>query len=78
MTDYKEISLGPEALEYIRGCLENGKTLAHNLLERPDLKSGTIITALPSNVKGKQVNGVTKGKQVNGVRSCNRVLTLVK
>ncbi len=45
-----ELHLGPEAVNYIRDCLANGKTLARYLLERPDLESGTVTTFLPSDV----------------------------
>ncbi len=50
MNACEERSLGPEALEYIRECLAEGKTLARHLLERVDLESGTVTTFLPSDV----------------------------
>ena len=45
-----EFELGPAALQYMRERLAEGKTLAHYLLEREDLPSGSVITCLPQSV----------------------------
>jgi hypothetical protein len=50
MNECAEISLGPEAIGYIRDCLANGKTLATYLLKRPDLENGSVRTFLPPDV----------------------------
>jgi hypothetical protein len=50
LNDGAEISLGPEAIGYIRECLSYGKTLARYLLEKLDLESGSVTTFLPPDV----------------------------
>lgn len=44
---YRQISLGSEALAYLRRQLSQGNTLAHCLLQRKDLAQGKMTTYLP-------------------------------
>ena len=46
-TSFREISLGPEAIDYVRDRLESGNTLSTLLLKVHDLKVGRIVTKLP-------------------------------
>lgn len=47
MTTYNRIRLAPEAIEYIKDRLADGKTLARFLLEKRDLNRGEVVTFLP-------------------------------
>ena len=58
---YKEITLGPEAVDYIRDRLAEGKTLAEFLLDRADLNKGRVTTFLPSNADLSKVNNFSSG-----------------
>jgi hypothetical protein len=53
MTECSERSLGPQAIDYIRRHLTDGKTLAGHLLETLDLEGGSVIACLPSNVSDR-------------------------
>lgn len=50
MDGYREIQFGPEAIDYIKGRLALGKTLAAYLLQHAELNSGRVVTLLPSDV----------------------------
>jgi hypothetical protein len=52
----RELTLGIEAVEYIKTRLSNGKTLAHYLLKIQNIDSGSITTFLPSDVSMEQAN----------------------
>src|SRR5689334_4255477 len=58
---YKEIALGPEAIDYIKDRLAEGKTLAKFLLERGDLDKGKVTTFLPSDADLSKVNNFSRG-----------------
>jgi len=58
---FREFQLGPEALEYIKKCLAQGKTLAGHLLRRRDLATGEVSTFFPSEVSTEQVKEFTFG-----------------
>lgn len=58
---YKEITLGPEAVHYIRDRLAEGKTLAKFLLDRADLNKGRVTTFLPSNADLSKINNFSRG-----------------
>jgi len=58
---YKEITLGPEAIDYIRDRLAEGKTLAKFLLDRGDLDKGSVITFLPSDADLSRMNNFSRG-----------------
>lgn len=58
---YKEITLGPEAIDYITGRLAEGKTLAKFLLDRADLNKGRVTTFLPSSVDLSKINHFSRG-----------------
>jgi len=58
---YKEITLGPEAVDYIRDRLAEGKTLAKFLLDRGDLNKGRVTTFLPSEADLSKVNNFSRG-----------------
>jgi hypothetical protein len=62
MTDaLSEIRLGPEAIEYIKDRLAQGKTLASLLLERRDLDGGEVVTFLPSNADLERISNFSQG-----------------
>lgn len=56
-----EIRLGPEAIEFIKDRLAQGKTLSKFLLNRPDLDRGEVITLLPSGVDLKKIRNFSEG-----------------
>src|SRR5689334_19616267 len=58
---YKEIALGPEAIDYIKDRLAEGKTLAKFLLDRGDLDKGKVSTFLPSDADLSKVNNFSRG-----------------
>lgn len=58
---YKEITLGPEAVDYISDRLAEGKTLAKFLLDRADLNKGKVTTFLPSNADLSKINNFSRG-----------------
>src|SRR5215470_8887206 len=58
---YKEITLGPEAIDYIKDRLAEGKTLAKFLLDRADLNKGKVTTFLPSNADLSKINNFSRG-----------------
>ncbi len=58
---YKEITLGPEAVDYIRDLLAEGKTLGKFLLDRGDLNKGRVTTFLPSEADLSKVNNFSRG-----------------
>ncbi|MDX6500439.1 MAG: hypothetical protein QOG23_3699 [Blastocatellia bacterium] len=59
--DFGEITLGPEAIEYIKDRLARGKTLASLLLEHRDLDGGDVVTFLPSNADFKRIRNFSEG-----------------
>jgi len=59
-----ELKLGPAALQYIRERLAEGKTLAHYLLEREDLPSGSVITCLPPNLPVETLEDFNEGDKL--------------
>jgi|GEM_PF-1123840 len=58
---YREITLGPEAVDYIRDRLAEGKTLAKFLLTRGDLDKGRVTTFLPSDADLSKINNFSRG-----------------
>jgi hypothetical protein len=52
----KEIILGDEAKDYLKGCLREGHTLAQCILQKIYLDNGFITTVLPSYVNDKLYN----------------------
>ena len=58
---YKEITLGPEAVDYVRDRLVTGKTLAKLLLDRGDLDKGKITAFLPTDADLSKVNNFSRG-----------------
>jgi hypothetical protein len=58
---YKEITLGPGAVDYIRDRLAEGKTLAKFLLDRTDLDTGKVSTFLPFDADLSKVNNFSRG-----------------
>ena len=58
---YKEITLGPEAVDYIKDRLAEGKNLAKFLLDRGDLNQGRVTTFLPSNADLSKINNFSRG-----------------
>ena len=61
MNAYKEITLGPEAIEYIRKCLSDGNTLARYLLQKLNLDRGRVVTFLSSDVTAEAAKQFTTG-----------------
>jgi hypothetical protein len=61
MTDLVKYTLGPEALEYVRERLENGKTLARYLLDALELEAGVVTTFLPPGLGQEKVAHLTWG-----------------
>lgn len=58
---YKEITLGPEAIDYVRDRLAEGKTLAKFLLDRSDLDNGQVTTFLPTDADLSKINNFSRG-----------------
>ena len=58
---YKEITLGPEAIDYIRDRLAEGKTLAKFLLDRGDLDKGRVTTFVPFDADLSRINNFSRG-----------------
>jgi hypothetical protein len=50
MAKYKEIDLGLEGFEYVKECLQSGKTLSGFLIHRIQESQGAVTTFLPSHV----------------------------
>lgn len=61
MNACREITLGPEATEYIRKCLDDRNTLARYLLQKLDLGRGRVVTFLPSDVTAEAAKQFTTG-----------------
>jgi hypothetical protein len=61
MNAYKEITLGPEAIDYIRKCLRDGNTLASYLLQKLNLDRGRVVTFLSSEVTAEVAKQFTTG-----------------
>lgn len=61
MGELVEISLGSEAIEYIRTRLGEGQTLARRLLEKVDLTEGAVTTLLPDDVSEEAARQLTWG-----------------
>ena len=59
---YKEITLEPEAVDYIRDRLAEGKMLAKFLLDRTDLDKGRVTTYLPSDADLSKINNFSSGE----------------
>jgi hypothetical protein len=64
MTEYFERSLGPQAIDYIRQRLTDGKTLAVHLLEALDLERGSVIACLPPNVSDQEALQFDEGRKL--------------
>ena len=58
---YKEITLGPEAVDYVRDRLVKEKTLAKLLLDRGDLDKGKITAFLPTDADLSKVSDFSRG-----------------
>jgi len=60
MNNFKEITLGIEGIEYIRGntkdklTLDNGKTLSNYILKNVNLEEGYVTTLIPEEVDIKE------------------------
>ncbi len=61
MNVFRETELGPEAIQYIRECLTEGKTLAHYLLQISALDKGTVFTFLPVDVSYEEAKNFRDG-----------------
>ena len=48
--DFRQLTLGPVAIDHLRKYLTRGHTLARRLLEVIDLDAGTVITFLPKDI----------------------------
>lgn len=61
MDNYNEITLGGPAIDYIQESLKNGKSLARQLVERPDLQEGNVVTFLPKDARLDRILDFTSG-----------------
>jgi hypothetical protein len=61
MTKLIEISLGKEAVEYVRARLKNGKSLARHISQMRDLNRGLVRTVLPDYVTRESARELRAG-----------------
>lgn len=73
MTDYPERRLDHRALEHLKGCLEEGHTLARNVLEAKNLTRGRLSTFLPSTVPEEAVYRFTEGGKLPPIEGGERI-----
>lgn len=64
MKKFKEISLGQEAIDYIKDILAHGHTLGNLLFQNIDFSSGQIITYVPYNVSKESIQEFEKGGKI--------------
>jgi len=61
MTTFREIVFGPEGIQYISKCLEEGLTLSKRVLESVKLEGGVVKTWLPENVTEEEARKFDEG-----------------
>jgi hypothetical protein len=61
LRDWKKVSLGLDAVEYVRECLLKGHTLSQCMLERGDLFQGTVFACVPSSVNSRTAGNFRDG-----------------
>ncbi len=61
MTECKKIELGANAHDFVRGSLENGGTLAHELLRVKELGRGHVWTMLPNDLEIEDIRDFASG-----------------
>lgn len=65
MNHFREITLGTEAIDYIRQRLASGNTLATWLLQRADIDNGRVVTFLPPYVNEEAAKEFTTGGKIS-------------
>lgn len=61
---YRKVPLGHEAIQYIKDCLKDGKTLSNLLLDICYLDNGQVFTYLPSYLEEKDIKQFKVGGKI--------------
>jgi hypothetical protein len=61
MSVLKEIKLGKEGRDFIRGYLADGKTMSQYLLQYCNFKNGEVVTNLPSDISVEEAKQFSAG-----------------
>jgi len=70
-----DIALGDQALQYVRTCLTDGRTLSRQLLERLDLSRGSISTRLPQDADLTHLSEFEWGGRLKPIQGGTRLAT---
>src|ERR1041385_6244759 len=74
----EQFELGSEAIEYIRGQLRYGKSLANFLLNSVDFDGGHVTVFLPEDTTAAQLLRFQYGGVVKSSESREKVMTLIR
>lgn len=75
MSQYLQIPLGDEALQYLRTCLADGRSLSRHLLQQLDLSRGSISTRLPKDADATHLSEFEWGGKLKPIDGGARLVT---